>query len=277
MSNFLTYPCKTMRITQNYNGSTSHRPHVTGYPKDYPIDEGCSDTGRDYMYCPCDSMRIVKIYGVGNGGTNTIWLESTSKVNFADGTCDYFTMLVIHPNDSDLKNLRTGKVFKRGEKICLEGTDGATGNHFHFSGGKGKFKNSGWISNSNHKWVLTTTNGAAKPEDLFFVDKDFTKVISSDYIKFKYLEKTAVKSTIIKNANYEVTAAVLNVRSGPSIAYGKKKFAQLTASAQAQVLKLAKYKANGYVKGLVFTALEIKNGWARTPSGWVCLDYCKKV
>ena len=86
--NYLTYPCKVMRITQNYLGKTSHLPHTTGYPKDYPIDEGGKDTGRDGFFCPCDELKIVRLYGAGNGGTNTIWVESTTK-------CISLTVLVI--------------------------------------------------------------------------------------------------------------------------------------------------------------------------------------
>ena len=38
MAAYLTYPFKTMTIMQSYIGSYSHSPHVTGNPKDYPID-----------------------------------------------------------------------------------------------------------------------------------------------------------------------------------------------------------------------------------------------
>ena len=48
----------------------------------------------------------------------------------------------------------------------------------------------------------------------------------------------------------------LNVRSGPGTNYGIKK---------------------AYPNGTRFDTYEIKNNWARTPSGWVCLDYCKLV
>ena len=52
---------------------------------------------------------------------------------------------------------------------------------------------------------------------------------------------------------YVVNASGLNVRSGPSTGYGIKKV---------------------YARGTKFDTYEIKNNWARTPSGWVCLDYC---
>ena len=282
MKNYLIYPCKVMRITQSYTGTTSHLPHTTGYPKDYPIDEGCEDSGRGYMYCPCDEMKVKRIYGVGSGGTNTFWLESTGKVLFADGTEDFVTMLITHPNDKELKKIKVGQIFKRKEEICLEGKDGATGYHFHFSVGKGKFKGTGWQKNSKGKWVLNSSNGAYKPEALFFVDPEFTKIINSKGLSFKKLPKEEQIDTTNNSkytaGNYKVTKAVLlHVRTGPGTKYSKKKYAQLTSSAQTKIKALAKYKANGYVMGLTFTVYEVNGNWGRTPSGWVHLGYCKKV
>ena len=282
MSNYLIYPCKVMRITQSYTGTTSHLPHTTGNPKDYPIDEGCEDSGRGYMYCPCDEMKVKRIVGVGNGYTNTMWLESTTKVNFADGTSDYLTLLVIHPNDDDLAKIKVGDIFKRKEEICREGRDGATGYHFHFSAGKGKFKGTGWQKNSKGKWVLNSSNGAYKPQELFFVDPKFTKIVNSKGLSFKKLPKEEQIDTTNNSkytvGNYKVTKAVLlHVRSGPSTKYSKKKYNQLTQSAQKKIKQIAKIKANGYVKGLEFTVYEVKGDWGRTPSGWVHLGYCTKI
>ncbi|MGN0539809.1 MAG: peptidoglycan-binding protein [Candidatus Fimenecus sp.] len=187
MKNYLTYLCKVINITQGYTGNYSHGPHNTGSPKDYPWDEACGDTGRSPMYCPCDEMEIKRIY---TKGTNTIWLESTSKVYFADGTSDYVTLIVTHPNDSDIMRLKVGQKFKRGKLICYEGTDGnATGNHFHFSAGKGRIKGNGWVQNSKEKWVLNCTNGADKPEKLFYIDPEFTTIKKTNGIKFKELPK----------------------------------------------------------------------------------------
>ncbi len=283
MKNYLVYPTKVMRITQTYLGETSHYPHTTGTPKDYPIDEACSDAGREWFYCPCDEMKLIRIYGVGNGGTNTIWLESTGKVDFADSTTDYFTIQITHPDDSDLKRLSVGQKFKRGEKVCLEGTDGATGNHLHMSGGKGKITGNGWVLNSKSKWVLSTTGGAFKPERLFYLDRSFTKVIDSKGLVFKELPKAdkkpeSGKNTAAKTGDYKVTKArVLNVRTGPGTEYPYLKFGELTKDAQRQVRALLGGEVNGYVKGTVFTVSEIKNGWGKSPSGWVSLEYCEKV
>lgn len=273
MKNYLIYPCRVMRITQSYDGTASHKEHTTGSPKDYPIDEGCTDAGQEWMYCPCDEMVVKRIYGVGNRGTNTFWLQSTSKVIFADGTQNYFTMQITHPDDSQFKSIKVGTVFKRKEKICREGKDGATGNHFHFSGGKGKIKGSGWVKNSKNKWVLTTTNGGHKPEQLFFIDPDFTKILNSNGLKFKTLPEEKYST-----GTYRVTkAGLLHVRKGPGIKYGKKKFYSLTCSAQKQIKELIGKKADGYVRGVVFTVYEVQGNWGKTPSGWVCLDYCEAI
>lgn len=77
--------------------------------------------------------------------------------------------------------------------------------------------------------------------------------------------------------SYIVTTSVLNVRSGPSTAYKIKGYNSFTQNAKKQILSLCGKKVSGYVKGVEFTALEINGRWGRTPSGWVCLDYCKKL
>lgn len=287
MANYLTYPFKTMRITQNYLGRTSHYPHTTGNIKDYPLDEGGRDGGRDPFYCPCDGMKIVKIYGVYSGGTNTMWVESTTKVNFADGTSDYVCGQLTHMNDSDIGKLKVGQTFKRGDIICYEGTDGATGNHIHHSWGKGHIAEGGWSQNSNGKWVLRTTNGTFKPEQLFYVDKNFTTVDYAGGLTFKSVptttKKTSTKTTNTTakpkytTGNYKVTTEVLNVRAGAGTNYAIKMYTQFTPDAQTKIKKLAGRAINGYVKDLAFSVLEVKENWGRTPSGWVCLDYCKKI
>ena len=281
--NYLTYPFKTMRITQNYNGTTSHKPHTTGKPADFPLDEGGTDGNRDWIYCPCDEIVIKRIYGVGNGGINTMFLESTSKVDFADGTNDYCCIQITHPNDSDLKRLKVGQKFKRGEKICQEGTDGATANHIHHSVGKGKYKGTGWVKNSNGKFVIDTEKGGVKPEKAYFIDPSFTKCMNKGSLTWKNLPKEEKKAVVAKNTTttYEVTASVLNVRTLPSKTGAIKSFSELSSDAQKKVLAIRGVRVNGYVKGMKFSVSEIVKSegytWGKTPSGWVALDYCKVV
>ena len=75
-----------------------------------------------------------------------------------------------------------------------------------------------------------------------------------------------------------MTCDVLNVRTGAGTKHGKKTFNQLTANAQKQIKELNSGKAvNGLVEGCVCTVSEVKDNWGKIPSGWICLDYCKKV
>lgn len=185
----LIYPLKTMHITQNYNGKLSHynESHAKDYTC-YPIDDAGKNTGREWFYAPCDLI-IKRIYGVGNKGTNTVWLESINKVKLANGDVSYITIRVTHPEDDDLSKLKVGQKFKKYEKMFREGKDGyATGNHFHICVSACKFNelyNKGWIKNSNGSWV--TSPLAIKPEDAFFVDSVFTNVQFGGNLMFKDL------------------------------------------------------------------------------------------
>lgn len=90
-------------------------------------------------------------------------------------------------------------------------------------------------------------------------------------------DEQPTSSSEYSTGDYRVTASLLNVRTGPGTNYARKTYKQLTANAQEQIRACAGYRANGYPKGVEFTALEVKDNWARTPSGWVCLDYCVKL
>ena len=87
------------------------------------------------------------------------------------------------------------------------------------------------------------------------------------------------QKNIIENVAYnvKVTADVLNVRTGAGLNYPNKKFTELTKNAQDQIVNLVNYPANGYVKGMECTILETQGNWGITPSGWICLDYTKRI
>ena len=257
MPNYLTYPFKTMRITQSYTGQTSHYPHAVGNPKDYPTDEGGKDGGRDWVYCDCDELVVKRIYGIGNSGVNTMWVESTSKVIFADGVVDYATLMLTHPNDNDLGRLHVGQKFKRGDKMCQEGTDGASGNHIHLSVGVGKMTGNGWTKNSKGKYVLTTTGGSIKPEQAFFIDPNFTSILDKKGLKFKELPKVELKP-----GEYVVTALALNVRAGTTEDSRIKDVLHKDEKVKVDHVKIG---WNGDYFGKVIGL------------GWVDLRYCKKV
>ncbi len=178
---------KNMRVTQNYNGITSHRPHWynTKDYKDYPIDDGGIDSSKEGIYCPCDEMLVTAVKGVGNTATNTIWLVSTSKVKTPTFE-DYAFMTLTHSNDENFKNIVVNKTkYKRGELIIKEGNDGADAIHIHMTFGKGSSNN--WIQNSNGKWVMT--GDTKKPEEVCYVDDNFTKIYNNGGINWIHLIK----------------------------------------------------------------------------------------
>lgn len=72
---------------------------------------------------------------------------------------------------------------------------------------------------------------------------------------------------------YEVTASDLSVRTGPGTNYRRKTHNELTADGK----KHDKDKDGCLERGTRVTVYEWKNGWARTPSGWLSGDYLRKV
>ena len=214
--NYLIYPIKIMNITQTYKNDFSHSRHTVGTPKDYPIDDNCGATGPNgYFYCPCDAMTVKKIYGVGSSSSNVLWLESTTPVITPTFT-DYVTIMIGHIEDAELNKLKIGQTFTRKEPIAIEGKDGfATGEHFHIVVGRGKFRGSGWVKNTNDIWVINTTGGSVKPEDAFFIDNTFTTIKNSAGLNFLDLYIPDIE----EDDYYYTTAESLNIRLGPGTNY----------------------------------------------------------
>ena len=234
--NYLTYPFKVMNITQGYNDNFTHKRHSEGDLKDYPIDDACGSVSSSYFYCPCDEMVVKKVYGVGLKASNTVWLESTSPVVTPTFT-DFITIMVVHPEDKDLKNVYKGKIYKRSNAIFPKGADGyATGPHFHIALGRGKMSGSGWAKNNIGVWVLKTTEYNIKPEQGMFIDKNFTSVKNDKNLNFVEL----TNERVVDNTYY--TTANLNVRYGPGTGY---KYVNLLA------------------KNTKLEVLEISDGWAK--------------
>ena len=269
---YLCYPFKVMRITQDYDGETSHYGHSHGSPHDFPIDEGVSDSGRDPMYAPCDLI-VRRIWGVGTKGVNTLFVRSKYKVVTACGRIDYVCMQITHENDEDLRKYKVGDVIKYRTVVCREGTDGATANHIHLSVGYGDFKGNCWMQNSRGKYVLTTTGGTAKPEDVFFIDKSFTRILNSRHLVFKVVPFTT--------GSYKVERAAY-VRIGAGKKYARKTFGGFTDNAKKQIKKLNDGQpADEFVKGVTFSCTSVeynesdKLTWGKCSSGWVCLNKCR--
>ena len=212
--NYLTYPLKVMNITQGYNDNYTHKRHSEGNLKDYPIDDACGSGNDSYFYCPCDEMVVKKVYGVGLRASNTVWLESTTPVITPTFT-DYITIMIVHPEDKDLKNVYVGRKYQRNEALFPKGADGfATGPHFHITLGRGKMSGSGWAKNNLGLWILKTTGYNIKPEHGMFIDKNFTTIKNTRNIEFLSLNEEEKEED-----NIYYTTANLNIRYGPGANY----------------------------------------------------------
>lgn len=129
---------KELNVTQGMNGSYSHQG-------DLAIDMGyaCS-----YFKAPFTGI-IKRIYT----NCNAVWLQSTEKVKYADGTVDYMTVMTLH--DNNVSNLKIGQTIKQGEVYYQPGVKGnVTGSHIHIAVGKGKFTGNGWYKNKYGVWCI---------------------------------------------------------------------------------------------------------------------------
>ncbi len=258
IKNYMIYPLKNMRITCRYDEGShkNHNVNVKDNIVDYPIDDGGIDSGKDAIYCPCDEMRITAIRGVGNSSvTNTIWLVSTSKVVTPTFT-DYVYITLTHSDDSDIRDLKIGQTFKRGEIICHEGVDGAASNHIHITCGRGE--STTWKQNSNGSWVIY--GNSKKPEEVFFIDRSFTNEIWGGYLPWVELTQRVgspvARDTSVKQI--EVIVDNLNARISPSL-----------SSEKLGYVNRGIYNIVDSIEKEGYTWVKIDNFWIATNSDWV--------
>ena len=103
------YVSPYMRITQGYMMGS----HIGSYA----IDDGGSDTGKDFIIAPY-SGTVKQIYSQYE---NEVFFESDNPVLFADGTVDYATTMFAHQDSPMAYGMVIGKHYNQGEKIYIEG------------------------------------------------------------------------------------------------------------------------------------------------------------
>ena len=168
MQKFL-FPMKYLRVTQGEYNTFSHENSLA-------MDFGGKDGGADKLYAPCDMV----VLRCRTNATGEMYLESTQKVMFADGTIDYARLLCIH--DSTF-NKNVGDIIKQGEYFYDEGGMGS-GNpnkfatHVHIEGGKGKWKST---TQSPNRWGTYVCENQAHLYDLFFIPADTTILNDGGY------------------------------------------------------------------------------------------------
>lgn len=107
---------------------------------------------------------------------------------------------------------------------------------------------------TSSRCVKTLTNGTRV---IVYEERNgWSRIGINQWVASQYLvsQSNPVSSNGYKLGRYKVLANCLNVRAG--------------AGTNTTIKKT-------YKKNTVFDTYEIQGSWARTPSGWVCLDYCK--
>ena len=219
MKEYAIYPFQTMRISQSHKEG-NHLPHWKNSKNysDKPWDEACKDSNRDY-FIPQNDFIVEEVLGINNNITNSVRLKSVNKLYmpYKKGS-DYLYLTLTHMNEDNLKEVHKGKILKKGTKILLEGTDGyATGNHFHITANLGKYY--GLLKNSNGSWCYTYEKSLL-PNEAFYVDENFTKIINSKGYVFKSKPDTPKIGTPVerddKKDQIEILASNLRARKIPS-------------------------------------------------------------
>lgn len=207
------FPMKVMNISQSYKQG-NHIKHWKKAEKgraDYPIDISGADAKADVLYAPCNCKITMIQAKTSKDWTNKMILVSTEKVDTPKYGKKQIFFKCVHFPYSNVKKygLKVGKTFKAYEPFCNEGRDShSTGNHIHFSCGIGYADKS--VPNRNQVYVA---NGDNKyPENILWVDTDFTKIKNAGNLKWhtfkkeiiEYYKKYTGKSSSIVDALHSI-------------------------------------------------------------------------
>ena len=194
------YPLKNMWITCK-PGEYAHK-----YSKAID-DQGFDYKSIDKLYAPYTG-KVVRKYP----SECEIWFESIDKVEFADGTIDYATILFAHKDRYD--DIKEGVVYKQGQVIYSEGTKagnkvGGAQRHVHFEICAGKTTGSGWKKSPDGTWNLVK---GKKPTDCYFID-DSINIIKTGGLNFKKIDKPKVTNPVERNESVnQIRVIVDNLR-----------------------------------------------------------------
>lgn len=187
-------PLRYIGISQPMNGKTSH----IGLKA---IDFGWNSNYYEQstvLLAPFDGKVVWK-----KGSSNTIAFQSNEKVEYADGTVDYMTVITAHDNNAP----SVGKTFKQGEIYSHSGTAGGVPLHCHLEVQKGKFKSYTEIRNTSYdgrynSYIFPNTY---IPYEALFIRNDelFTTNKANNPYTWKKVGEMSNLIKIEKDPNYD--------------------------------------------------------------------------
>lgn len=119
------YPADLLLVTQ---GPFDIYSHQNQNATDIQTNKG------DSVFAPF----TCKVVEINEACGNTVWLQSLSKVRYADGSYDYMTVLFMH--DNDISDIYVGEVLLQGQDFYEQGTAGyAVGSHVHIACYRGEY------------------------------------------------------------------------------------------------------------------------------------------
>lgn len=172
----LCFGMKKLNVTQSSGGNFSH--------PNFCLDLAGSDSGIDFWFAMGDYWKCTG----GPWGSNTYFFTACDasgrpvKVKLANGRETVITIALTHAAFKYVARPVIGKIYKNGEPFYEEGTVGnATGNHIHVEVAAGLHTSK---VKDNTTGVYRMTDELT-PEEVFYILKDFTKIINSGNIKWK--------------------------------------------------------------------------------------------
>lgn len=137
------FPFEFMYLTQGEGGSYSH---AGTYAMDF---QGMSSPSTRMLRCPYYAPVDLRLVSIADSANHSYVYTSLDKVNFVDGTYDYFTILVAHDDTS----YNVGRIVAQGYELGKTGTYGiATGDHVHMEVKRGTYE--GLIQNQEGNYML---------------------------------------------------------------------------------------------------------------------------
>ena len=110
----------------------------------------------------------------------------------------------------------------------------------------------------------------------------WARIGENEWVSVAYLssinpnKKATSTQKTYTTGKYKVSTNI-HVRMGAGTNYKAKTYKQLTQNAKYQNKLCGDYFYNGYRKGVICNITKVHGNWGKTASGWICLDYCKKI